>query len=436
MPTRKLATNERGQGAGLNYLARKPDAADAGRQPWPLLVFLHGAGERGHLDGRDLGKVCVHGPWRCPGAEKFFILAPQCPSGVVWPALAEQVNSLTRAIVDDYGLDACRCYITGISLGAFGAWAAASADPELFAAIVPICGGFSPPLSKEIGLTAVLRRATHPPEKKEIKPMRETPAWLFHGAEDKIVDPRGSQLVFDALGGKDRTRKFLRHTVYKKIGHNVWSHAYRHDELLAWVLKHKRAVASSKMGKSSAKAVLATSSATTPPTIATVPTIATAPTSSTSNVSSDQALPAHIAALLERRVSPPRNISNLAGADDEVSTEDEEDASAEEQGGNFDSDDSDAPLTVMFKPQQQASSPNAALDGLKRAARRRKAILRQAHPAAGLMASSQASNGVEKAAESLSSDTDSDDQEFLTDFAQKREQKKRKVETSSSSSDS
>ncbi|CAE8683619.1 unnamed protein product, partial [Polarella glacialis] len=112
------------------------------------------AGERGHEDGRDLGKVCLHGPWRSQGIENFFLLAPQCPNGLVWPALAKQVVALARSILQSHRLDASRCYITGLSMGGFGAWAAAVADPELFAAVVPVCGGFAPPLPRTTGLSA------------------------------------------------------------------------------------------------------------------------------------------------------------------------------------------------------------------------------------------------------------------------------------------
>ena len=107
----------------------------------PLLLFLHGSGERGHMNGSELHKVQKDGPWDCPGADGFFILAPQCPKRLVWPTLVSEVRMLLTYICDRHDVDKSRVYITGLSMGAIGAWALAASQPQMFAAIVSVCGG-------------------------------------------------------------------------------------------------------------------------------------------------------------------------------------------------------------------------------------------------------------------------------------------------------
>ena len=138
---------EQGMVAGLHYLLRMPLQAEKDLGPQdvvrlaPLLFFLHGAGERGSDDGTELSKVRKHGPWQSIGAAQFFILAPQCPRGRVWPALVDAVLLLLADVCKRHAVDEGRIYITGLSMGAFGAWSVAASQPQMFAAIVPICGG-------------------------------------------------------------------------------------------------------------------------------------------------------------------------------------------------------------------------------------------------------------------------------------------------------
>ena len=125
----------------LRYALRKPRGPES--RPWPLLLFLHGAGER----GTELGRVRLHGPWKAPASSPFLLVAPQCPQGATWPELAQELIALVSAVRDQHRVDSTRLYVTGLSLGAFGAWAVVAAAPGLFAAIVPICGGFALPVS-------------------------------------------------------------------------------------------------------------------------------------------------------------------------------------------------------------------------------------------------------------------------------------------------
>ncbi|CAK9048555.1 Polycystin-2 (Curly up) (Cup) (Polycystic kidney disease 2 protein homolog) (Transient receptor potential cation channel subfamily P member 2) [Durusdinium trenchii] len=205
----------------------------------PTAAQLQG-GRRGHEDGRDLGKVRLNGPWAASGIQRFFLVAPQCPEDAVWPALAEQVVALTREVLETFKLDASRCYVTGLSMGGFGAWAAASLAPTLYTALVAVCGGFTRPLPRDTSLNAMLQLAKVAPKEEDLEKLRELPVWLFHGLKDKIVDPDGSLLLYEALGGKARGRAKLKLTKYEDLGHTVWTSAYKTSELFPWLLRQRR----------------------------------------------------------------------------------------------------------------------------------------------------------------------------------------------------
>ena len=198
--------------AGLHYLLRIPllqaeedPEADDVVKPAPLLLFLHGSGERGSDDGSELSMVRKHGPWECDGAVDFFILAPQCPRKHVWPAFVNEVLLLLKDVCERHVVDKSRVYITGLSMGAFGAW--------------------------------MLRFATgmaHSPERRmAFQKCKDMPAWLFHGKKDTIVDPKASEEVFHALGGT--SNEHVRRTLYTNAGHRSWRKAYNTLELYAWL---------------------------------------------------------------------------------------------------------------------------------------------------------------------------------------------------------
>ena len=219
----------------LKYVLRRA----MGTPPWPLLLFLHGAGERGHADGRDLQKVLVHGPWRAPGLEQCVVLAPQCHSGLTWSGLAHEVVAVVKQVVSVYHIAKNQCYVTGLSMGAFGVWAVAAAAPDLFAAAVPICGGFSLPMPSSTDLAVVLHLAKCLPNDNDLACVRKLPAWLFHGERDKIVDVQGSRNIYTALGGAARDG-VLRLQIYPGMGHSIWGRAYNTADLFQWLLSHKR----------------------------------------------------------------------------------------------------------------------------------------------------------------------------------------------------
>lgn len=181
---------------------------------WPLLVFLHGSGER----GSDLEKVKVHGPPKLVAqgqALPFIVVSPQCPDGESW--LPEAVNDLIDAISAKYPVDPDRIYLTGLSMGGFGTWATACQYPQKFAAIAPVCGYTDP---------------------NEVTPLKSLPVWAFQGGKDSVVSPEAHEQTVKALKalGGDVT-----YTVYPKAGHDSWTATYANPELYAWLLRHTRA---------------------------------------------------------------------------------------------------------------------------------------------------------------------------------------------------
>lgn len=179
---------------------------------WPLVVFLHGAGERGN-DPQRLG---VHGIPReaDEGREfPFLVLAPQCPDSSVWIMQQDQVMELISRICRDYRVDPQRIYLTGISMGGFGTWEIAMAYPEVFAAIVPICGG---------GMSWRADR------------LLSTPIWTFHGGKDDVVPIVYTEEMVRALRVLGNPVQF---TVYPEAGHDCWTEVYQREDIYEWLLE-------------------------------------------------------------------------------------------------------------------------------------------------------------------------------------------------------
>ena len=133
---------ERRISLSLEYLLYLPPDYDK-QESWPLMVFLHGAGERGN----DLNKLKVHGPPKLVETGKdlpFVIVSPQCPADQWWPGLEREVIALVDEMIDKYKIDTSRVYLTGLSMGGFGTWSIGCSYPQRFAAMVPICGGGRP----------------------------------------------------------------------------------------------------------------------------------------------------------------------------------------------------------------------------------------------------------------------------------------------------
>jgi predicted peptidase len=198
----------------LKYFVYLP--ADYDKQDkWPLILFLHGAGERGD----NLDKVKVHGPPKLVAEGKpmpFIIVSPQCPNGHWWNNELIPLSALLDEVESNYKVDQDRVYLTGLSMGGYGTWALGAYSPNRFAALIPICGG---------GEMLVTRA------------LRNMPIWAFHGGKDPVVPVKRSQELIDAL---KRTNDDAKLTIYPDALHDSWTATYNNPEIYEWLLKHKR----------------------------------------------------------------------------------------------------------------------------------------------------------------------------------------------------
>ena len=202
----------------LKYLFYLPkDYYNAKKIAWPLILFLHGMGERGN----DLELVKIHGIPKIVKTQKdfpFIAVSPQCPTEYVWrdKKMLQAVESLILKIIKNYRIDKTRVYITGLSMGGYGTWALAARLPDLFAAAVPICGGGDP---------------------TTVNVLKNLPIWVFHGGLDEVVLPEESEKMVQALeraGGK------VRYTLYPKAYHDSWTETYDSPALYDWLLSNRK----------------------------------------------------------------------------------------------------------------------------------------------------------------------------------------------------
>ena len=207
--------------AKLDYLLYLPAGYDRARQKWPLVLFLHGAGE----SGTDLAKVKTHGPPKLVEAGRefpFILVSPQCATRGWNP---DTLNALLDDLMRKYRVDKNRVYLTGLSMGGYGTWNLGLTCPEKFAAIVPICGGGE--------LITILLSSG-----KKAAAFKSLGVWAFHGAKDPVVPLEESQRMVDFL--KKAGVSDVKLTVYPKAGHDAWTETYNNPELYEWLLKHKR----------------------------------------------------------------------------------------------------------------------------------------------------------------------------------------------------
>lgn len=206
-------TPEKVTTAPLPYLLYAPETPADARLP--LILFLHGAGER----GSDLDRVTTQGlPQLLPNLpELTFVVAPQCPASSWWTLELDALERLLDEVQENYPVDAARVYLTGLSMGGYGTWHLALKDPGRIAALAPVCGGGILPLAHKL---------------------RAIPTWAFHGAEDEVVPPAASEKMVEAVtkaGGQANL------TVYPGVGHNSWARAYSEPDLYSWMFaqRHK-----------------------------------------------------------------------------------------------------------------------------------------------------------------------------------------------------
>ncbi|WP_200947208.1 dienelactone hydrolase family protein [Rhizobacter sp. Root404] len=195
------------------YLVWMPEAADRPAAGWPLLIFLHGSGER----GTDLARVKAHGPPKYAAAGRrfpFVLVAPQLPEERQWDP--DAIEALRADLIARGPIDPDRVLLTGMSLGGHGTWDYAVEYPDRLAAIAPVCGSGVPSLAMRLA---------------------RLPVWSFHGALDDVVPIAPDRLMIDAVRAAGGRPKF---TVYPDVGHNAWDPAYADPALYDWLLAQRR----------------------------------------------------------------------------------------------------------------------------------------------------------------------------------------------------
>ncbi len=202
--------------AKFNYLISLPEDYEE-KAKHPLMLFLHGAGERGE---NQLDLVKIHGPPKLIARGKRFpcvVVSPQCPLDRWWDAA--ELSALLDHIEANYKIDKRRIYVTGLSMGGYGTWSLAMREPDRFAAIAPICGGGNTWAIDYLDkITAAI--------------------WAFHGAKDTVIPV--SEL--HAMQAAQRERGVeMKITIYPEVEHDSWTKAYEDsDELFNWLFSHSR----------------------------------------------------------------------------------------------------------------------------------------------------------------------------------------------------
>ena len=219
-------------GDKLRYRLLKPKDYDPNRK-YPLVVFLHGAGERGSDNTAQLVHAMADfASDRIMENYPAFVIAPQCPDEKKWVEVPwtdedhempkepsqslRQTLELVAALQEEFSIDPARRYITGLSMGGFGVWDAIQRRPELFAAAAPVCGGADARLAKRI---------------------KDVPVWAFHGDQDDAVKVRRSRDMIAAIKAAGGSPKY---TEYKGVGHDSWTATYQDPELYKWLFAQKR----------------------------------------------------------------------------------------------------------------------------------------------------------------------------------------------------
>ena len=214
-------------GQKLLYRLYKPEGLTEG-QKYPLVVFLHGAGERGtdnelQVRGQDM---FLHLIFSEEGQKnKAFLVAPQCPPKIRWTegrgldgTPLKQAHELVEQIKKTFPIDEKRVYVTGVSMGGFGTWDWLRNYADETAAAMPVCGWIDIP-----SLCAV-------------PGVKDKPIWIFHGDVDRAVPVRCSR---DAYAALQKVTPNVKYTEYPGVGHNSWINAYRDAELAKWMYQQK-----------------------------------------------------------------------------------------------------------------------------------------------------------------------------------------------------
>ena len=198
---------------GYRYQLFVPrSAAHSPDRTWPLMIFLHGSGER----GADIDRVRVHGPPKIADRNPdfpFILISPLLPAEQDWDIA--KLDAILDEALATLPVDRSRVYLTGLSRGGHASWAWAAAEPGRFAAVAPVAGRGDP-------ATACA--------------LKDKPVWAFHGDRDDVVIPEGSFAMVRAIRACGSSPRL---TIYPDLGHNAWDPAYDDPALYLWLLSQR-----------------------------------------------------------------------------------------------------------------------------------------------------------------------------------------------------
>ena len=224
------------KGDSLPYRLLRPAQLDKGKK-YPLILFLHGAGERGN----DNEKQLTHGAQMFlnpVNREKYpaYILMPQCPLTGYWAyserpssfvpmemplnsaitPLFQTVKELLDQYIDSPQVDRKRVYIVGLSMGGMGTYDLVVRFPEIFAAAIPICGTVNP---------------------NRLQAAKKVPFRIFHGDADNVVPVEGSREAYKALKAAGAKVEYIE---FPGCNHGSWGPAFNSPDFLEWLFKQKK----------------------------------------------------------------------------------------------------------------------------------------------------------------------------------------------------
>lgn len=196
----------------VNYILQLPENP---KEKMPLMVFLHGSGER----GTDVTLVKKNGPFNYQNLikERVAILAPQCPENTWWNT--DEIYQLIQSICAKYPIDTNRIYLTGLSMGGWGTWKLATEYPELFAAVAPVCGVTDTEIYRNVAV------------------LKDMPVHIFHGAMDDIVGPNMSIEIYQKL---KKINLNCNLTIFPNDNHNSWDSTYGDPKFYEWMFAQKK----------------------------------------------------------------------------------------------------------------------------------------------------------------------------------------------------
>ena len=206
-------------------------------QKWPVIFFLHGAGESGADGARQTDEGLPEILRRKPDFPAIVVL-PQCRRRTWWGARAMEAQAFAalQASMKEFNGDPARLYLTGLSMGGYGTWAFGYKYPKKFAALVPVCGGVTSRRAFPVPNWHPAARAPEDPYTETDDGIGSVPVWAFHGDADRSVPVTESRKLTEAL---EKAGGNVKYTEYPGVTHNSWDRAYAEEELIAWLLSQR-----------------------------------------------------------------------------------------------------------------------------------------------------------------------------------------------------